>query len=166
MSFFILLQININKEAIWLCYSHFNRVKHYNEKFKENILRDVILFELRIKENLGINVVSSDWMNRWHLALKIAERCLMELLRKETENVFASLDTAFENFLETEIFSGNIQEVRARVIMNGKHWAEGPQEGRDSKWHLRDKWVLIALGLWLYQIERDKGGKKERTNWN
>lgn len=90
----------------------------------------------------------------------------MELLRKETENVFASLDTAFENFLEKEIFSGNIQEVRARVIMNGKHWAEGPQEGRDSKWRLRDKWVLIALGLWLYQIERDKGGKKERTNWN
>ena len=45
----------------------------------------------------------------------------MELLRKETENVFASLDTAFENFLEKEIFSRNIQEVRARVIMNGKH---------------------------------------------
>lgn len=60
-------------------------------------------------------------MNRWNLALKIAERHLMELLRKETENVFASLDTAFENFLEKEIFSGNIQEVRARVIMNGKH---------------------------------------------
>ena len=39
-------------------------------------------------------------MNRWNLALKIAERHLMELLRKETENVFASLDTVFENSLE------------------------------------------------------------------
>ena len=39
-------------------------------------------------------------MNRWNLALTIAERRLMELLRKETENVFASLDTAFENSLE------------------------------------------------------------------
>ena len=54
---------------------------------KESILRDVTPFGLRIKKNPGINVISSDFMNRWNSALKIAERSLVELLREETEKV-------------------------------------------------------------------------------
>ena len=67
-------------------------------------------------------MISSDFMNRWNSALKVAERSLVELLREETEKVVASLDTAFGNSL-TEAFSGNIQVARARVIENGKHLA-------------------------------------------
>ena len=53
----------------------------------ESILRDITSFGLRIKKNPGINVISSDFMNRWNSALKIAERSLVELLREETEKV-------------------------------------------------------------------------------
>ena len=67
-------------------------------------------------------MISSDVMNRWNSALKVAERSLVELLREETEKVVASLDTAFENSL-IEAFSGNVQVARARVIKNGKHLA-------------------------------------------
>ena len=69
-----------------------------------------------------INVISSDFTNRWNSALKVAERSLVELLREETEKVAASLDTAFGNSL-IEAFSGNIQVARTRVIKNGKHLA-------------------------------------------
>ena len=67
-------------------------------------------------------MISSDVMNRWNPALKVAERSLVELLREETEKVVASLDTAFENSL-IEAFPGNVQVARARVIKNGKHLA-------------------------------------------
>ena len=72
-------------------------------------------------------------MNRWNLALKTAERRLVELLREETGKVVASLDIAFENSLK-EAISGNIQVARAHVINNGKHLAESLQERRNSKW--------------------------------
>ena len=112
--------------------------EHHNENFKESILRDITLFGLRIKKNPGINMTSSDFMNRWNSALKIAERSLVELLREETEKVVASLDTAFENSLK-EVSSGNVQVARARVIKNGKHLAETLPKSRNSKWQKSER---------------------------
>ena len=72
-------------------------------------------------------------MNKWNLVLKTAERSLVELLREETENAVASLDTAFETSLK-EAFSGNVQAARVRVIKSDKHLAESLQDRRSSKW--------------------------------
>lgn len=109
------------------------RYEHHNENFKERVLRDVTPFGLRIKMNPGINVVSPDFMKRWNLALKISERRLVKLFRKEKEKVVTSLDTVFENFLN-EVFSENILVTRVHVIKNGKHIAESLQQRRDYKW--------------------------------
>ena len=49
-------------------YEHFYNkklhYKHHNENFKESILCDITSFGLQIKKNPGINVISSEFMNR------------------------------------------------------------------------------------------------------
>ena len=77
-------------------------------------------------------MISSDFMNRWNLALKAVERILVDLLRKETGKFVASLDTAFQTSLK-EPFSGNVQVARAHVVNSGKHLAESLQDRRNSK---------------------------------
>ena len=87
-------------------------------------------------------MISSDFMNRWNSALKVAERSLVELLREESEKVVASLDTAFENSLK-EAFSGNVEVARARIIKNGKHLAETLQKRRNSKWQKFERQMSV-----------------------
>ena len=128
---------------VWQSYQHiYNkklRYEHHNENFKDSILHDKTPFGLRIKKNPGITVISSDSMNRWNLALKVAERSLVELFWEEAEKVVASLDTVFENYLK-EAFSGNVQVARAHVNKNGKHLAKTLQEHRNSKWQKFELW--------------------------
>ena len=77
-------------------------------------------------------MISSDFLNRWNLALKAAERILVELLRKEMGKFVASLDTAFQTSLK-EPFSGNVQVAQAYVVISSKHLAESLQDRRNSK---------------------------------
>ena len=139
------------------------RYEHHNENFKESILRDITPFGLRIKKNPGINVISTDLMNRWNSALKIAERSLVELLREETEKVVASLDTAFENSLK-EVSSGNVQIARARVIKNGKHLAETLQKRRNSKCQKFERQMNFDLLKFVNVSDRERRSKKQRAN--
>ena len=139
------------------------RYEHHNENFKESILRDITPFGLQIKKNPGINVISSDFMNRWNSALKVAERSLVELLREESEKVVASLDTAFENSLK-EAFSGNVEVARARIIKNGKHLAETLQKRRNSKWQKFERQMSVDRLKFVNVSDRDRRSKKQRAN--
>ena len=123
----------------------------------------MIIIGLRIKKNPGINVISSDFMNRWNSALKTAERSLVELLREETEKVMASLDTAFENSLK-EVSSRNVQVARARVIKNGKHLAETLQKRRNSKRQKFERQMNFDCLKFVNVSDRERRSKKQRAN--
>ena len=108
-------------------------------------------------------MISSDFMNRWNSALKIAERSLVELLRKETEKVVASLDIAFENSLQ-EAFSGNVQAARARLIKNSKHLAKTLQKRRNFKWQKFERQMSFDRLKFVNVSGRERRSKKQRAN--
>ena len=139
------------------------RFEHRNENFNKSILCDITPFGLRIKKNPGINVTSSDFMNRWNLALKIVESSLVELLREETEKVVASLDNAFENFLK-EVCLRNVQVARAHLIKNSKHLAETLQERRNSKWQKFQRQMNFDRLKFVNVSDRERQSKKQRAN--
>ena len=114
-------------------------------------------------KNPGINAISSNFMNRWNSALKIAERSLVELLREETEKVVVSLDTAFENSLQ-EAFSGNVQATRARLIKNGKNLAKTLQKRRNFKSQKFERQMSFDRLKFVNASDRERRSKKQRAN--
>ena len=164
---FFVVTINVAIVMVLQSYEHIYikklRHEHHNENFKESILRDITPFGLQIKKNPGINVISSDFMNRWNSALKVAERSLVELLGEESEKVVASLDTAFENSLK-EAFSGNVEVARARIIKNGKYLAESLQKRRNSKWRKFERQMSFDRIKFVNVSDRDRRSKKQRAN--
>ena len=108
---------------------------------------------MKIQQKIGCPTIShAHW-----------EKSLVELLREVTENVVASFDTAFENFLK-KTFSGNVEVARVHVIRNDKHLAESLQVSRNSERQMFERQINFGLLKFVNVSDRYRRRKRQRAS--
>ena len=115
-------------------YQKLLRYKHHRENYVTSLLEGFIPKGLRIKKRPAFEAVTDYFKNQWSSILYDAEKRLVELLLKESENVIAKIDTEIEIELQKgEELSQEVkrEELEQRNVQLKNHL----QHRRVKKWN-------------------------------